>query len=126
MACCSLLVVIAAATTFCLVSIGRLHAAASDVWRGCCALARLLATELAAAAPAPTEISRQAAEEAVAVAPYWRGLLSCHVPIGHAVQSVVRPSATHRGLAVIGAHSSLKICAAKVTGVRLCCIRTVF
>ena len=41
----------------------RLHAAATDVWRGCCALAPLLSTELAAAAAA--EISRQAAEEAV-------------------------------------------------------------
>ena len=74
---CYLLVAIAAATIVCLVSIDRLHAAASDVWRGCCALARLLATELAAAAAAPTEISRQAAEEAVAVVPYCRGLLSC-------------------------------------------------
>ena len=39
----------------------------SEVWRGCCALARLLATELAAAAAAAAaaEISRQAAEEAV-------------------------------------------------------------
>ena len=108
---CYLLMAIAAATIVCLVSIDRLHAAASDVWRGCCALARLLATELAAAAPAPTEISRQAAEEAVAVAPCWRGLLSCHVSIDRAPQSDVT-IATHRRVAFIGTQSIWMICAA--------------
>ena len=107
----SLLVAISTANIFGLVSIGRLHAAASDVWRGCCALARLLATELAAAAPAPTEISRQAAEEAVAVAPCWRGLLSCHVSIDRAPQSDVT-IATHRRVAFIGTQSIWMICAA--------------
>ena len=42
------------------------------------------------------------------------GLLSCHVPIGRAVQSAVRQSViTHGRLTFIhGTHSTLKICAA--------------